>query len=93
MWSSAYAGVGQLAVLPALQPFDHSLRPFLASTQTGSYTVARAAWIGDYPDPNTFLDMFVTDGENNQTGWSNRQYDQLIEKASSETDPRARFQE
>ena len=55
------------------------------------YDTARAGWIGDYPDPNTFLDMFVTDGENNQTGWSNKPYDELIKQAKQESDPRKRM--
>ena len=55
------------------------------------YDVARAGWIGDYPDPNTFLDMFITDGPNNQTGWSNAAYDDLIEAAKGESDPAKRM--
>ncbi|MCL4552409.1 MAG: peptide ABC transporter substrate-binding protein, partial [Candidatus Marsarchaeota archaeon] len=30
--------------------------------------------------------MFVTGGGNNQTGWSNKQYDDLIAKATQTTD-------
>jgi len=55
------------------------------------YDIARAGWIGDYPDPNTFLDMFVTDGPNNQTNWSNAVYDDRIEAARSESDPQVRM--
>jgi oligopeptide transport system substrate-binding protein len=56
-----------------------------------NYTVARAGWIGDYMDPNTFLDMWVTGGGNNGTGWSNKSYDALIAKAKATTDPKARM--
>jgi oligopeptide transport system substrate-binding protein len=56
-----------------------------------NYSVARAGWIGDYMDPNTFLDMFVTNGGNNGTGWSNKSYDALIAKAKATTDPKARM--
>src|SRR5664280_152415 len=42
-----------------------------------NYQVARARWIGDYTDPNTFLDMFVTGGAMNETGWSSKSYDAL----------------
>jgi oligopeptide transport system substrate-binding protein len=55
------------------------------------YEIARAGWIGDYPDPNTFLDMFVTDGPNNNTGWSNQHYDDLIAGAKTEPDPAQRM--
>ena len=40
--------------------------------------MARAAWIGDYVDPDTFLNMWITGGGNNDTGWSNAEYDDLI---------------
>jgi oligopeptide transport system substrate-binding protein len=54
---------------------------FLDTLSNQKYMVSRSGWIGDYPDPNTFLDMFVTNGPNNQTGWSNAEYDRLIEAA------------
>jgi oligopeptide transport system substrate-binding protein len=56
-----------------------------------NYSVCRAGWIGDYMDPNTFLDMWVTGGGNNDTGWSNRAYDALIAKAKATLDPKARM--
>ncbi len=56
---------------------------YLATQANTDYMVCRAGWIGDYPDPNTFLDMFVTGGANNQTNWSNKEYDKLIEDAKS----------
>ncbi len=48
-----------------------------------SYQICQFAWIGDYPDPNTFLDMMVTGGGNNETGWSNPEYDRLIAGGSA----------
>jgi oligopeptide transport system substrate-binding protein len=56
-----------------------------------NYQVARAGWIGDYMDPNTFLDMWVTGGGNNGTGYSNKTYDALIAKAKETVDPVARM--
>lgn len=64
---------------------------YLKSQSTLDYQVSRSGWIGDYIDPNTFLDMFVTDGGNNQTGWSNKQYDDLIAKAAQTTDKAERM--
>jgi oligopeptide transport system substrate-binding protein len=65
---------------------------FLDSLSKLDYQVARSAWIADYPDPNTFLDMWVSGGPQNQTGWSNPQYDDLIEKARTETNPKKRME-
>jgi oligopeptide transport system substrate-binding protein len=48
-------------------------------------------WIGDYNDPNSFLDIWLTGGGNNNTGWSNSQYDSLIQQASITVDQQARY--
>jgi ABC-type oligopeptide transport system substrate-binding subunit len=53
--------------------------------------VARRAWNGDYVDPNTFLDMFVTGSVNNGSGWTDPRYDAMLESANSTTDPGARM--
>jgi oligopeptide transport system substrate-binding protein len=50
------------------------------------YTLSKSTWIGDYDDANTFLGMFVTGDGNNETGWSNPRYDQLVHAADEETD-------
>jgi oligopeptide transport system substrate-binding protein len=55
-----------------------------------NYDIARAGWIGDYGDPMTFLDMWLTGGGNNNTGWSNKDYDRLIEEARAELDMKKR---
>lgn len=51
---------------------------YLNSRDELDYDIARAAWIGDYVDPNSFIDMWVTGGGNNDTGWSNARYDDLV---------------
>ena len=43
--------------------------------------MSRYGWVGDYVDPNTFLDMWLTGGGNNNTGWSDARYDALIAAA------------
>ena len=59
---------------------------YLKQVELPDYDVARAGWIGDYGDPMTFLDMWLTDGGNNNTGWSNPRYDELIARAQVEPD-------
>ena len=51
------------------------------------YDLSRSSWIGDYNDPNTFLDMFMSGNGNNRTGWANATYDNLIRTANLQTDP------
>ncbi len=51
---------------------------YLDTVSNRHYEIARAGWIGDYVDPNNFLDMFLCNGGNNRTNWCNSDYDQLI---------------
>jgi oligopeptide transport system substrate-binding protein len=51
---------------------------YLDTVSNHHYEIARAGWIGDYVDPNNFLDMFLCDGGNNRTHWCNPEYDQII---------------
>jgi oligopeptide transport system substrate-binding protein len=65
---------------------------YIAATDEMKYDISRASWIGDYVDPNTFLDMFITDRGNNRTGWSNKEYDRLLSEAAQAGDMKKRFE-
>ncbi len=56
-----------------------------------NFLIARHGWTGDYSDPMTFLDMWVTNGGNNDAGYSNTEYDKLINAAKRELDPAKRM--
>ena len=64
---------------------------YLDKRDSKDYQVARAGWIGDYLDPNTFLDMYTSNSGNNDAGWSNQRYDALIAQAGETTDRERRF--
>ena len=64
---------------------------YLASRRNGDYDIARAGWIGDYLDPNTFLDLLVGGSGNNHTGWRNARYDALIARAARAVERAERF--
>ncbi|WP_037289908.1 peptide ABC transporter substrate-binding protein [Saccharibacillus sacchari] len=67
---------------------------FLESRKTGNFQIARAGWSADYNDPMTFMDMFVTGGGNNNTGFANEEYDALIDAAyKGGNDPEKRMQD
>ncbi len=55
---------------------------YLDSRTTMNYQVCRAGWIAPYLDPSGFLDNFVSNGTNNQTGFSNAEYDRLLDQAA-----------
>jgi oligopeptide transport system substrate-binding protein len=55
---------------------------YLSSRNAGDFVVSRAGWVGDYQDPNTFLDMFITGAGMNGGKYSNEVYDILINEAA-----------
>jgi ABC-type oligopeptide transport system substrate-binding subunit len=64
---------------------------YLAATTAKEYDVARRSWIGDFRDPMTFLDLWVSGSGNSRTGWSNATYDDLVRRATVEVDPAERL--
>ncbi len=66
-------------------------RTYLSSMNRLDYGMAISNWIGDYADPNSFLELFVTGGGNNRTGWSSSSYDHDLIEASLRTNPIQRF--
>lgn len=65
---------------------------YLDTQDNMNYDVSRRGWIGSYMDPNVFLSLFLTDGGNNRTGFSDARYDELIlREAPSRLDQNERF--
>src|SRR6478609_613968 len=62
--------------------YNQEWQSYQQSTRALDYDLARAGWVGDYEDPNTFLDLWLTNGGNNQTGWSSVVYDRLLAAAA-----------
>ena len=79
----------ELGVSMGLRPLENKV--YLSSMGHLDYDVARSSWVGDYDDPNTFLEMWVTGSGNNRCGWSDPAYDALIARAATGTDPEKRF--
>lgn len=57
----------------------------------GDYFISRAGWMGDYADPMTMLDLFMTGNPQNDPKWSNAKFDELLKKAKTETDQKVRM--
>lgn len=58
------------------------------------YDIQTAGWGPDYQDPMTFIDLFVTGSPQNKMGYSNSEYDALVESAKGElaTDAAGRWE-
>lgn len=56
-----------------------------------NYQLALAGWSGDFLDPITYLDLFITNGGNNDASYSNPKYDQLVKTIKSTGDQSVRM--
>jgi oligopeptide transport system substrate-binding protein len=63
---------------------------YFSSQSLMDYEVSRSSWIGDYNDPNTFLDMFMSNNGNNRTGWKSAKYDDLLREGNAQRNPKKR---
>lgn len=65
---------------------------FQETKSQGDYAIARDGWIGDYIDPMTFLDMFISTSGNNYSRWENYEFDKLIEDIQVTQDTNKRYE-
>jgi len=56
-----------------------------------AFDLSASRWIGDYNDPATFTDLMTSRSGNNDTGWKNPAYDQLVDSAARERNQSKRF--
>jgi oligopeptide transport system substrate-binding protein len=57
-----------------------------ANVDSGNFQMTRSSWFGDYSDPMTFLDMWMTGNGNNRSDYSNPEYDALVTVAQHTVD-------
>jgi len=75
--------------------YNQESKVYTETMRSLDYQVARMAWVGDYVDPSTFLDVMTGTSGNNQTGWKSGEYDRLVaesQRASTESERFAAFQ-
>lgn len=64
---------------------------YLETVRNMNYDIARAGWIGDFMDPVTMLKLWRSNDGNNNTGWSNQRFDNLLDRSWRESDPKHRL--
>ena len=67
------------------------IKIFREDLKNKNYMVSRAGWYGDYGDPTTFLDINRIGDENNDRNFNSPAYDELLRRATTETDAAARL--
>lgn len=75
-----------------IQVTNEEWKVFLKRIQTDTPNIYRMGWLGDYPDPSTFMELMTSYSENNHTGWGSKKYDQLVADAASTLDKEKRRQ-
>ena len=74
-----------------VQLVNQEWKVFLATRQEKATTEAfRSGWIGDYNDPNSFLELFTAKAGMNDPGYNSAKYDELLQQAAHEQDPAKR---
>ncbi|RJQ32001.1 MAG: peptide ABC transporter substrate-binding protein [Peptococcaceae bacterium] len=70
---------------------EQEWKAYLDSLDRGDFQVAWVGWNGDYNDPMTFLDLWLSNSPYNQGKWVNQKYDELINNARNTGDNQRRM--
>lgn len=79
MWKSV---LGAQVEIKQLEP-----KVFYALKEPGN--ISRGGWTADYNEASTWLDIFVSNGEYNDSRYNNPQYDEWMQESKSLSDPAA----
>ncbi|MDN8540124.1 ABC transporter substrate-binding protein [Erwinia sp. BC051422] len=60
-------------------------KTYIDSRNSGSFDVIRASWVGDYNEPSSFLSLLTASHSGNISRFKDTAYDDLLTKASRET--------
>jgi oligopeptide transport system substrate-binding protein len=103
-YSLLAATTGTRAVIEALQAMWYEnlgikieirqmdFASYVTAQQNLDYDLSLGGWSGDYLDPSTFLLMWTKDNGNNNTGWSNPKFEELLSQAAAQKDPAQRLE-
>jgi len=74
-----------------VEPYNEEFRVQAQNVGLHKSALFQASWIGDFPDPITFLQLFQTGFEQNFGAYSDPAYDALLAAAAGEADPARRL--
>ncbi|UTV30908.1 peptide ABC transporter substrate-binding protein [Photobacterium atrarenae] len=83
MWKSV---LGAQVEIKQLEP-----KVFYALKDPGN--ISRGGWTADYNEASTWLDIFVSNGEFNDSRYQNPQYDALMRQSKTLSDPSAQYRQ
>ena len=65
---------------------DQEWKVYLKKLDIDPPPVFRLGWGADFPDPDNFMNLFISTSGNNRLQWKNERYDQLIARGAAEQD-------
>ena len=74
-----------------IEPTNVEWKVYLDRKDSKDFEIARQGWIGDFMDPFTFLELLYSTSGNNDTSWSNAEYDKLIDASNQEANQEKRL--
>lgn len=54
------------------------------------YDMVVTGWVPDYSDAYSYLELWISDGQYNHSGYANAEYDKLLKDSQTETDAKTR---
>lgn len=66
-------------------------KTYLDSRNQLKFDLCISSWVGDYPDPTSFLELWLQSSGNNSTGWHNNEYEKLLTLAEASPTSEQRF--
>lgn len=72
-------------------PTNMEWKTMLETGRNKNFDMIRYAWIGDYNEASTFLDLHRTGGAQNWASFSNAEVDALLDEAKTSKDPNAAY--
>lgn len=88
----AVAGAWKQNLGVSTELISDEFRVFLEGRKDRSrWDVARLGWSADYDDPESFLDVFAQDNNQNDPAYRSEEFDGLISSARNEPDPKIRL--
>lgn len=87
----ALAAMWRINLGADVEPYNEEFRVLQQNETLHKTKFFWNAWVGDYPDPFTFLQLYQTGFQQNNGGYSNPAFDALLEKATRQTSKAARY--
>jgi oligopeptide transport system substrate-binding protein len=69
---------------------DQEWKVYLKKLDVDPPPVFRLGWGADFPDPDNFMNLFISTSGQNRLQWKNERYDRLVAQGAAEQNPQTR---